>query len=40
MRPFEEHAWPLATKGFFPFRQHIPNLIDRFVRGQGRLTLA
>ncbi len=31
-RPLDSAAWPLATKGFFPFRKHIPDLIDRFVR--------
>lgn len=38
-RDFEDHAWPLATKGFFPFRKHIPDLVNRFVRGQGALNL-
>lgn len=38
-RPFEDHAWPLATKGFFPFRKHIPDLIQRFVREQGAFNL-
>ena len=38
-RDFEDHAWPLATKGFFPFRKHIPDLITRFVRGQAGLNL-
>ena len=32
-RPLDTHAWPLATKGFFPFRSHIPDLIKSFVRG-------
>ncbi len=31
-RPLDEFAWPLATKGFFPFRKHIPRLVERFVR--------
>ncbi len=39
-RDFEEAAWPLATKGFFPFRKHIPDLVNRFVRGQGAFSLA
>jgi deoxyribodipyrimidine photo-lyase len=30
-RPLDTYAWPLATKGFFPFRKHIPDLISRFV---------
>lgn len=38
-REFEEHAWPLATKGFFPFRKHIPDLVSRFIRDQGALNL-
>ncbi|WP_432816811.1 FAD-binding domain-containing protein [Sulfitobacter sp. JB4-11] len=38
-RPFEDHAWSLATKGFFPFRKHIPDLINRFVREQGAFNL-
>lgn len=38
-RDFEEHAWPLATKGFFPFRKHIPDLVNRFVHQQGALRL-
>ena len=29
-RPLDSVAWPLATKGFFPFRNHIPGFIDRF----------
>jgi hypothetical protein len=28
-RAWDSAAWPLATKGFFPFRQHIPNLLPR-----------
>ncbi|KIN60700.1 Deoxyribodipyrimidine photo-lyase [Sulfitobacter noctilucae] len=31
-RPLDSTAWPLATKGFFPFRKHIPDLIARFAR--------
>ena len=30
-RALDTAAWPLATKGFFPFRKHIPDLIARFV---------
>ena len=30
-RPLDTAAWPLATRGFFPFRKHIPELLDRFV---------
>ncbi|WP_425088583.1 FAD-binding domain-containing protein [Stappia sp.] len=26
MRGYDARAWPLATKGFFPFRKHIPEL--------------
>lgn len=26
MRAYDARAWPLATKGFFPFRKHIPDL--------------
>jgi deoxyribodipyrimidine photo-lyase len=28
-RDWDEACWPLATKGFFPFREKIPALIDR-----------
>lgn len=28
-RPYDSAAWPLATKGFFPFRKQIPMLIGR-----------
>ncbi|MFK7834953.1 MAG: FAD-binding domain-containing protein [Sulfitobacter sp.] len=31
-RALDTAAWPLATKGFFPFRKHIPRLIGEFVR--------
>ena len=31
-RPLDTAAWPHATKGFFPFRKHIPDLIGEFVR--------
>jgi len=31
-RDFDAAAWPLATKGFFKFRKHIPDLLDRFVQ--------
>ena len=30
-RALDTVAWPLATKGFFPFRKHIPALLDRFI---------
>ena len=30
-RALDTVAWPLATKGFFPFRKHIAALLDRFV---------
>ena len=30
-RPLDTQSWPLATKGFFPFRKHIPQLISEFV---------
>ena len=26
-RPYDDAAWPLATKGFFPFKKHIPTLL-------------
>lgn len=29
-RALETAAWPLATKGFFPFKKHIPKLISDF----------
>ena len=28
-RDWDSTAWPLATKGFFPFRQHIPDLLPK-----------
>jgi len=28
-RPWDEACWPLARKGFFPFRESIPDLISR-----------
>lgn len=28
-RAWDIAAWPLATKGFFPFRQHIPSLLPQ-----------
>jgi deoxyribodipyrimidine photo-lyase len=28
-REWDEACWPLATKGFFPFRESIPKLLDR-----------
>jgi deoxyribodipyrimidine photo-lyase len=28
-REWDEACWPLATKGFFPFRESIPALLDR-----------
>jgi deoxyribodipyrimidine photo-lyase len=28
-RDWDEACWPLATKGFFPFRERIPALLDR-----------
>lgn len=28
-REWDKKAWPYATKGFFPFRQHIPELLPR-----------
>lgn len=31
-RPLDSFAWLLATKGFFPFRKHIPDFIGKFVR--------
>ncbi|MBR0655838.1 FAD-binding domain-containing protein [Plastoroseomonas arctica] len=32
MRDWDAACWPLATKGFFAFREHIPSLIGRLVR--------
>ncbi|MDW3225516.1 MAG: FAD-binding domain-containing protein [Paracoccaceae bacterium] len=29
-RPYDSAAWPLATKGFFPFKKHIPDLLAAF----------
>ena len=26
-RPWDEELWPLATKGFFPFRQRSPAVL-------------
>ncbi|MFM7028144.1 MAG: FAD-binding domain-containing protein [Chakrabartia sp.] len=34
-RPWDSRAWPLATKGFFAFRQHIPMLIGHLDKGDG-----
>ena len=31
-RAIDSAAWPLATAGFFKFRAHIPDLLDRFAR--------
>lgn len=31
-RDVDSAAWPLATAGFFKFRAHIPDLLDRFAR--------
>ncbi|WP_376694136.1 FAD-binding domain-containing protein [Wenzhouxiangella sp. EGI_FJ10409] len=28
-RDWDTAAWPLATKGFFPFKKHIPRLLER-----------
>ncbi len=28
-RDWDQAAWPLATRGFFPFRKHIPKLLAR-----------
>jgi deoxyribodipyrimidine photo-lyase len=30
-RPLDTAAWPLATKGFFPFRKNIPDLLGQFL---------
>ncbi len=30
-RPFDTTAWPLATKGFFAFKKHIPDLIGQMI---------
>ncbi|MEQ6247691.1 FAD-binding domain-containing protein [Sulfitobacter sp. HNIBRBA3233] len=31
-RAVDSTAWPLATKGFFKFKEHIPDLLDQFAR--------
>jgi len=31
-RAIDSAAWPLATAGFFKFRAHIPDLLDKFAR--------
>ncbi|MFK7819920.1 MAG: FAD-binding domain-containing protein [Planctomycetaceae bacterium] len=31
LRPWDENAWPYATKGFFPFKKKIPKLVDQLV---------
>lgn len=31
-RAIDSAAWPLATAGFFKFKQHIPDLLDQFAR--------
>jgi deoxyribodipyrimidine photo-lyase len=31
-RDIDSAAWPCATAGFFKFRTHIPDLLDRFAR--------
>ncbi|NBB91706.1 MAG: DNA photolyase FAD-binding protein, partial [Gammaproteobacteria bacterium] len=28
-RDWDSAAWPFATKGFFPFKKHIPELLER-----------
>ncbi len=33
-RPLDTAAWPLATKGFFPFRKNIPDLVADFVKSR------
>lgn len=35
-RPLDTAAWPLARKGFFPFRKNIPDLIARFVHDDAQ----
>ena len=30
-RDWDTQCWPLATKGFFAFRQHIPKLVAGLV---------
>lgn len=37
-RPLDSAAWPLATKGFFRFRKHIPGLIETFVSNGPGVT--
>jgi deoxyribodipyrimidine photo-lyase len=32
-RDIDSAAWPLATAGFFKFRAHVPDLVDRFAGG-------
>ncbi|MEJ6398469.1 FAD-binding domain-containing protein [Yoonia sp. 208BN28-4] len=29
LRGYDKDAWPHATKGFFPFKKHIPDLVSR-----------
>ena len=31
-RDIDSEAWPLATAGFFKFRKHIPDLLEKFAR--------
>ncbi|MER3389153.1 MAG: FAD-binding domain-containing protein [Microcella sp.] len=33
LRPWDAHAWPHATRGFFPFRERIPALLREQRRG-------
>ncbi|MGY6629426.1 MAG: FAD-binding domain-containing protein [Wenzhouxiangella sp.] len=35
-RPWDEAAWPHATKGFFPFKKQIPDLLRLTVGHHGR----
>ena len=34
-REWDEACWPLATKGFFPFRESIPTLLGRLLPDQA-----
>jgi deoxyribodipyrimidine photo-lyase len=31
LRPWDQHAWPHAKKGFFPFKKKIPKLVDTLI---------
>lgn len=37
LRPFDQRAWPHATKGFFKFKEKIPHLLGKLDGPQGDL---